>query len=281
MEELKHQFSITELCKALKVSRSGYYKYLERKCQPDKNQALKNMIQSIYQRRKGTYGYRRIQWDLQRKYDMQVNHKRVYRLMKQMGLASVIRRKYRYKAYTMAAAGERTADNLLNRDFRATGPNQKWVTDVTQIRVGGKKMYLSVILDLFNNEVIAYHTSHRNDNPLVLNTVRKALKKRKDVYQTILHSDRGYQYTSHEYHDLLTKRQLRCSMSRKGNCLDNACIESFFSHLKSEALYPYHIQDLEEAQKRIVQFMRFYNEQRVQLKLNKLTPVEYRRQLAA
>jgi putative transposase len=152
---------------------------------------MKQVIQSIYQRRKGTYGYRRIQWELQRKHGMQVNHKRVYRFMKQMGLASVIRRKYRYQAYTKAAAEARTADNLLNLNFHAHGPNQKWVTDVTQIRVRGSKMYLSVIMDLFNNEVIAYQTSTHNDNPLVLNTVRKALKKRKDVYQTLLHSDRG------------------------------------------------------------------------------------------
>ena len=279
--ELKDHFSVTELCTALKVSRSGYYKYLQRKRQPEKDQALKQLIQSIYQRRKGIYGYRRVQWELQRKHGIHVNHKRVYRLMNQMGLASVIRRKYRYQAYTKAAAEARTADNLLNRDFHAIGPNQKWVTDVTQIRVRGSKMYLSVIMDLFNNEVIAYQTSTRNDNPLVLDTVKKALKKRKDVYHNILHSDRGCQYKSHDYRDLLSKRQLRCSMSRKGNCWDNACVESFFSHLKSEALYPYDIQNLEEAQKRIAQYIRFYNKERMQLKLNKLTPVEYRRQLAA
>lgn len=201
--------------------------------------------------------------------------------MKQMGLAAIIRRKYPYKAHTVAAASARVAENLLNRDFRATGHNQKWVTDVTQIRVKGKKMYLSVIMDLYNNEIVSYQMSESNDNPLVLNTVRKALKKRKDAYRTILHSDRGFQYTSHDYHDLLTKRQLRCSMSRKGNCLDNACVESFFSHLKTEALYPYDIRNLSEAQRRVTQFIRFYNHHRIQLKLNKLTPVEYGHQLAA
>jgi putative transposase len=177
--------------------------------------------------------------------------------------------------------GVRIAENLLNRHFHADAPNQKWVTDVTWIPVGGQALFLSVIMDLFNNEIVAFHMSSRNDNELVLNTVRKALEKRRDVSGTILHSDRGFQYTSYDYHNMLAQFSLRPSMSRRGNCLDNASIESFFSHLKTEALQHHHIQDPEQAQIIIQRYIRFYNEERLQLKLNKLTPVEYRRQLAA
>jgi putative transposase len=135
-------------------------------------------------------------------------------------------------------------------------------------------------MDLFNYEII-YCISDRNDNRLVVNTVKRAFEKRKDAMGVILHSDREFQYTSYEYHDMLQKVGARISMSRKGNCFDNACIESFFSHLKTEELYLYDILDKKEAQRRIDEYIRFYNEERIQLNKNKLTPVEYRRQLAA
>lgn len=281
VDELRHRHTIQELCSYLRISRSGYYRYIQRKNRPDRDAELKNRIQAIYKQREGIYGYRRIQAELERQYGLLVNHKRVFRIMRELGLKSKIRKKrYQVQGYVPPTCG-RTAENLLNRDFSATAPNQKWVTDVTYIHVGQKRMFLSVIMDLFNNEIVAYQISERNDNPLVMKTVRKAVQKRKDVYGTILHSDRGFQYTSHKYHDTLCKGGLLASMSRKGNCLDNACVESFFSHLKTEALYPYHISDLKEAQKRIRAYIRFYNEKRIQLKLNKLTPVEYRHQLAA
>lgn len=136
-------------------------------------------------------------------------------------------------------------------------------------------------MDLFNNEIISYCIQDRNDNAWVLQTVKQAFESQKDATGVILHSDRGFQYTSYEYHDTLQKVGARISMSRKGNCFDNACIESFFSHQKTEALYPYDIPDKKEAQRRMEEYIRYYNEERIQLNKNKLTPVEYRCQLAA
>ena len=262
------------------VSRSGYYCYLRRN-RVDRDREIKTQIQAIYKQRKGIYGYRRIQIELERQYGRCVNHKKVLRLMKVLGLRAIIRRKRKFENHCAPKTDTRVAENLLQRNFQAQAPNQKWVTDVTQFAVGEQRIYLSAIKDLFNNEIVAYHMSLRNDNPLALKTFAKAFIKRKDVHGLIVHSDQGFQYTSHEYHNMLPKVGAQISMSRRGNCLDNASMESFFSHLKAEALYPYDIRDLAEVQRRIANYIRFYNEVRVQRKLNKMTPVEYRRHLAA
>ncbi|MDQ6422426.1 IS3 family transposase [Paenibacillus sp. LHD-117] len=279
------QYPITELCSLLGVSRSGYYCYLNRLAN-DKDHETKERIKSIYEQRNGTYGYRRIEDELERQYGEKVNHKRVLRLMQQLGLKAVIRRKRNYRnSYQVAEADGRVADNLLKRDFTADKPNQKWVTDVTQYRVEDERLYLSAIKDLCSSEIVAYHISNRNDNELVLKTFKDAFEAQKDatgqIAGLIVHSDQGFQYTSHAYHDMLPTVGAQISMSRRGNCLDNAAMESFFSHLKAEALYPYNIRSLEEAQRRIEEFIHFYNHERIQRKLNKLTPVEYRRQLSA
>lgn len=281
VDELRVKHTVQDLCSELGVSRSGYYRYLQRNRRPHRDDELKEKIQFIYQQRRGLFGYRRIQAELKRRYAKIINHKRVLRMMQELGIKAKIRRKrwinYQYLCHTSS----RVAENLLARKFHAEKPNQKWVTDVTYIIVGNQRIFLSVIMDLFNNEVIAYKISQRNDNALVLETVNNAFEKRKDASGVILHSDRGYQYTSYEYHDMLQKVGARISMSRPGNCYDNACIESFFSHLKAEALYPYDIRDIAEAQRRIEEYMPFYNEERIQIKLKKLTPVEYRHQLVA
>lgn len=281
VDELRDRHSVKDLCEYLGVSRSGYYRYLSRKNKPDKDEELEEKIRYIYQLRNKTYGYRRIQAELLRLYGLRVNHKKVLRIMQKLGIQAVIRRKRFYQNQYRTPMGVRIAENLLNRHFHADAPNQKWVTDVTWIPAGGHTLFLSVIMDLFNNEIVAYHMSFRNDNELVLSTVRKAVEKRGDVSGTILHSDRGFQYTSFDYHNILAQFGLKPSMSRRGNCLDNASIESFFSHLKTEALQHQHIQNPEQTQIIIQRYIRFYNEERLQLKLNKLTPVEYRHQLAA
>ncbi|MNE10633.1 Integrase core domain protein [compost metagenome] len=199
--------------------------------------------------------------------------------MQSLNLRARIRRKHRCNY--ISTVGGRVAENLLQRQFRADRPNQKWVTDVTQYRVGDAWLYLSAIKDLFNNEIVAYHMSRRNDNELVLQTFKNAFKQTKDVPGLVVHSDQGFQYTSYAYHDMLSKVDAQISMSRRGNCYDNASMESFFSHLKTEGLYPYDIRTLEEAQRRMEDFIHFYNHRRPQRKLNKLTPIEYRRQLVA
>lgn len=281
IDEIRGTFALKELCAYLKVSRSGYYRYLKRR-NHDPDKVMKEQIQTIYEQRNKTYGYRRIQGELERQYLHQVNHKKVLRLMQELDLKAIIRRKRQHTStYQVATSDGRIAENLLQRDFEAEKLNQKWVTDVTQFRVDEERLYLSAIKDLCSKEIVAYHISLRNDNPLVLETFNKAFEKHKDVTGLIVHSDQGYQYTSHAYHDMLPKVGAQISMSRRGNCFDNAAMESFFSHLKAEALYPYDIRSLDEAQKRIEEFIRFYNEERIQLKLNKLTPVEYRNQLAS
>lgn len=269
---------IAELCQLFGVSRSGYYAYLKRK-QNDRDAEAKQHIRKVYKRYEGKYGYRQLQLFLWQDDGIWMNHKKILRLMQELGLQARIRRKRRWNGTSQA--GDRVAENLLKRDFTAEKPNQKWVTDVTQYRVGERWLYLSAIKDLFNNEIVAYQLSERNDNELVLQTFAKAFAKRKDVTGVVVHSDQGFQYTSHAYHDMLPKVGAQISMSRRGNCLDNASMESFFSHLKTEGLYPYTIRKMAEAQKRIKKYIEFYNRRRPQRKLNKLTPVDYRRQFAA
>lgn len=243
----------------------------------DTDGAFKQMIRDTYKRYNGVYGYRQVQLFVLQDHGVWINHKKVLRLMQEMGFRSRMRRKYRH--HSVSTISDRVAENLLQRQFESDAPNQKWVTDVTQYRVGDTWLYLSVIKDLFQNEIVAHHMSLRNDKQLVLQTFTKAFEKEKDVTGLIVHSDQGFQYTSYDYHDMLPKVGAQISMSRRGNCYDNASMESFFSHLKTEALYPYHIRSVEEAQRRIEEYIHFYNNSRPQRKLNKLTPVQYRCQL--
>ena len=278
VEALREQFTVKQLCEYLQLSRSGYYQYLKRQSE-DHDKELKERIQAIYVKRQMKYGYRRIQGELERE-GWKVNHKKVLRLMQVMGIRSIIRRKRKSKPQGDGLV-PRVAENLLQRDFTAELPDRKWVTDITQYAVGDTWLYLSAIKDLCTKEIVAYQMSFRNDTKLVLETFKQAFIKKEDMTGLIVHSDQGCQYTSHAYHDMLPQVGAQISMSRRGNCFDNAAMESFFSHLKTEALYPYDIRNMDEAQRRIVEFIRFYNEERIQLKLKKLTPVEYRRQFTA
>ncbi len=278
IRELADGSNIRYLCELFNVSRSGYYAYLKR-MDIDRDQASKELVKTVYDRYEGKYGYRQIQLFLLQDHHVWWNHKKVLRLMQALGLRSKIRRKHHCN-YSSSVQG-RVAENILKRDFNTQAPNQKWVTDITQFRVLDTWMYLSVIKDLFNNEIVSYHMGLRNDNQLVLETFAKAFEKTKDVTGLIVHSDQGFQYTSYAYHDMLQQVGAQISMSRRGNCLDNASMESYFSHLKTEGLYPYDIRTMSEAQRRIEEYIHFYNHNRPQRKLNKLPPVQYRRQLVA
>lgn len=240
---------------------------------------LKLRIQAIYTKCKETYGYRRIQAQLQQE-GWVINHKKVLRLMQEMKLKANIRRKNRTRP---EGDGQPplVAENLLQRDFTAEAPQQKWVTDITQYSVGDTWLYLSAIKYLCTREIVAYHMSLRNNTQLVLDTFANVLKNGEDVPDLIVHSDQGCPYTSHKYHNMLNQVNAKISMSRRGNCYDNAAMESFFSHLKVEALYPYSIGSIEEAQQRMDEFTFDYNQERIQLKLNKLPPMAYRNQLTA
>jgi transposase InsO family protein len=269
-------YNITLLCEIAKVSRSGYYKWKRRKSSPSSKQLmdqnLKEKILEVHRRLYGILGYRRMQVWLFKTYGIHANHKRIYRLMKEMGIQAKIRKKKRFYGKKEVCV---VSDNVLNRNFLASQPNEKWVTDITYIPYNQKPLYLSTIYDLFNNEIISYQLSTRNDLQLVLDTLEMARSVR-NTEGVLLHSDQGYQYTSRLYNKLLIQYKMKVSMSRKGKCLDNACMESFFGHLKAECIYLRSFESEEAIITAIHEYIRFYNYERFQAKLNNLSPVEYR-----
>lgn len=258
------------------MARSTFYYYQKKTGKPDKDSSVKNEIIAIYHQHKGRYGYRRITTTLKTK-GIMINHKRVARIMKEYGLKSLIRVK-KYKSYKGQQG--RIARNLLKRDFKASKPYQKWVTDVTEFAVGGKKLYLSPILDLDNGEIVSYNISGRPNFNQVTDMLQKALKKLPPQARPILHSDQGWQYQMREYQYMLRENSIKQSMSRKGNCLDNAVMENFFSIVKSELFYIEKFKSVDCLQREIIKYIHYYNNDRIKQKLNGLTPVQYRNQAA-
>ena len=242
--------------------------------QADKYAEAKEEITSIYHRNKGRYGYRRITAAL-RNSGIHLNHKTVQRLMKELGLVCRVRvRKYRsYK-------GEvgKIAPNLLNRNFHAEKPNQKWVTDVTEFTLFGQKLYLSPVLDLHNGYLVSYTISDRPVLGMVTSMLEKAFETIPDGTGLILHSDQGWQYQHRQYQRMLRKKGIRQSMSRKGNCLDNAVMENFFGLLKSELLYLQQFDSLEHFKQELVDYLDYYNNRRIKIKLKGLSPALHRQQ---
>lgn len=211
-----------------------------------------------------------------RKTGYRINHKRTYRLMKLLKITSVIRKKRRYFGKTASV----TYPNLLARNFKSDAPGRKLVTDITYLPLANRFYYLSVVQDLYHNEIVGYRLSNRNDLQLVLETLDE-VRKKTDVQGTVIHSDQGFQYTSAAYNKRLKEFGMVGSHSRKGNCLDNACIESFFSHLKTETLYINHYTTEEQLLQAINRYIQFYNNERFQKKLGHLSPVQYREKMAA
>ncbi|WP_061459340.1 IS3 family transposase, partial [Streptococcus gallolyticus] len=205
------------------------------------------------------------------------NKKRIRRLMRILGLSSVIRR----VRHSCTKAGEQFyTENILNREFTASAPNQKWCTDVTYLQYGlGKKAYLSAIKDLYDGSIIAYEISHHNDNPLVMRTIKKALALNPSA-TPLIHSDRGSQYTSKEYRYIIRQSGLTQSMSRVGKCIDNAPMESFWGHFKTESYHLKKYKTYDELVTDVEAYIDFYNTQRYQAKRNNLTPLEFRNQVA-
>ncbi|GAA0427780.1 IS3 family transposase [Lentibacillus halophilus] len=270
-------YPINALCEALGVSRSGYYAYLKRS---NKDANAEELISYIYHQYKGVLGVRGIESRLRQDYCWDINHKKVHRIMKKLGLTAVIRRKNHKKKYHQSPTG-RVYHNLLNRDFEARKPFEKLVTDITEFKAGNQTIYLSVIMDLFNNEIIAHQASQEHDIKLVENTMKKAFKKKGTHTDTILHSDQGMQYRSNRYHQLTKTYNLTPSMSRKGTCLDNACAEGFFSHFKSEAFILFPFQSVQSAYRSISKYIAYYNKQRYQKRLHRLSPSQYLQWMAA
>ena len=259
------------LLKFVNRAKSSFYYYAKQDTS-DKYEEVKKKIECIFHKHRGRLGYRRITILLRRE-DIVINHKTVLRLMGSLKLKSLIRRK-KYRSYK----GEqgKIAPNVLDRSFKAKRPNQKWTTDVTEFNVLGKKLYLSPVLDLYNQEIISYEISERPDFKSVTNMLEKALKKTDNTKSLIMHSDQGWQYQMKQYQSILKQNGIRQSMSRKGNCLDNAVMENFFGTLKSELFYLNKYESITHLKKEINKYIKYYNNDRIKLNLNGMSPVQYR-----
>ncbi len=259
----RDKFSISEMCRYFKVSRSGYYSFAKRIAQPDRDEPLAKLIQ---ERRNGSFGKslgcRRMQKWLEQNKGLYYNYKTVWRVMQKYGLLSEIRRRRYYRP----SEALHIYPNDLNRNFRSDQPDTKWVTDITYIHTPEGTMYLSAILDLYDRHVVAYRISTRNDSKLVTDTIKAAMKMKKVTVKRQLHSDQGLQYTSHAYFSLTKEYGISPSMSRRANPYDNAVAENFFGMFKTECIYPCKPQTLAEVRQLVRLYMDFYNGERMTLK---------------
>lgn len=274
VNELKAIFSLPHLLKATGLAKSVYYYHCKALRQAAPDEALQSQIVQLYHEHKGRYGYRRITLSLQLS-GVNINHKRVQRMMGELGLKSKVRPK-RYTSYKGDVG--RIAPDLVQREFTADKPNQKWVTDVTEFKVGEQKVYLSPVIDLFNQEVVSYEVGTSVRLSLVTDMLKKATAKLERHETPIVHSDQGWQYQHRKYQQQLKEKGLKQSMSRKGNCLDNAMAENFFGLLKTEMYHNEVFKNADELIETIKEYIDYYNHKRIKLKLKGLSPIEYRNQ---
>lgn len=272
--ELRHKHKISLLIEVSGLPRSTYYYYAKCRTAEDKYSEIKEQITTIHQENKGRYGYRRITAELHNR-GYAINHKTVQRLMKQIGIVCMVRMK-KYRSYKGEVG--KIAPNLLERDFYAAKPNTKWVTDVTEFSLFGRKLYLSPILDLCSENLVSYTISDHPVLSMVTDMLDKAFQTIPDHTNLILHSDQGWHYQHNQYQRMLRAKGVRQSMSRKGNCLDNAVIENFFGLLKSELLYLQEFDSLVQFRTELEDYLDYYNNRRIKLKLNGLTPAKHRSQ---
>ncbi|MCS1454191.1 IS3 family transposase [Escherichia coli] len=262
----------SDLLKAAGLARSTLYYQLSLQKAKDKYADVKQLIASIFHEHRGCYGYRRIHCELQKR-GLKFSGKTVRKLMQQLGLKSPVRlKKYRSYRGNMGLA----AENILQRQFKAEAPCEKWVTDITEFRAGGQKLYLSPILDLFNGEIVAWETACRPTEELVKRMLNKGLESLAEGEKPLLHSDQGWHYRIKSYQSALADKGLVQSMSRKGNCLDNAVMENFFGHLKEEMYYRRDYRSVEELENVVNEYITYWNQKRIKLSLGGLSPVEYR-----
>ena len=260
----RNEYPISVMCKFFEVSRSGYYDFVKRLGNPEKDADLAEKIRLCQESADKTYGYRRVWLWLERK-NIKRNPKTVLRVMKKYGLLSEIRR---CRKWVNLGQQIHKYENLLARHFRADRPNAKWVTDISYIHTREGVLYLSMIRDLYDNSIVAYKTASRQTVNLVLDTIRLAMKKEKKrvAAELQLHSDQGFQYTSQGYFNLTQSYGITPSMSRKGNPYDNAMAENFFSILKTECIYRHKPKTFAEANDLIDKYIHFYNHERIQTK---------------
>jgi transposase InsO family protein len=262
------------LLEIAQLPRSTYYYHSKQQNKEDKYAHDKAEITAIYHENKGRYGYRRITDELHNR-KIYLNHKTVQRLMKDLGLVCRVRMK-KYRSYK----GEKgtTADNELNREFRAEKPNQKWVTDVTEFRLFGEKLYLSPILDLYSGDIVTYTLSDSPNLLMVTTMLEQAFQKIPDNTNLLLHSDQGWHYRHKQYVKMLADKGVKQSMSRKGNCYDNSVMENFFGHLKSELLYLQEFESMEHFKLELIEYIDYYNNRRIKARLKGLPPALHRQQ---
>ncbi len=246
---------------------------------PDPDQERKELVLEVYERSRKTYGYRRVQIGIERAYGIKINHKAVLRLMRKLDIRSVARQRNPYRLINNRYGAVHTYPNLLRRNFTSEKPNQKWGTDITYIPTQQGFVYLAVIKDFFDGAILGHALSRSNSIHLVLRALRSVTSKTTTPSGVIMQSDQGFQFQSQAYHSLTEQLGILPSMSRKGNCLDNAPTESFFSQLKEELLRHIRIKDFQDALQVVEDYIYFYNHDRIQLK-TKLTPLEFRRQFA-
>ena len=277
IQKLRQDFRLDLLLSIAQLPRATYYYHIKRQTAPDKYESEKELISAIYHEHRGRYGYRRITDELRDKGSV-LNHKTVQRLMRDLKLICRIRMK-KYHSYK----GEigKIAPNLLERKFEAEKPNQKWVTDVTEFCLFGQKLYLSPILDLCSRDIVSYTISDRPALSMVTTMLNNAFAKIPDGTNLILHSDQGWQYQHKQYQRMLKEKGIYQSMSRKGNCLDNAVIESFFGLLKSELLYLQTFHSMEQFKKELTDYLDYYNNRRRKAKTKGLPPAMHRQQALA
>ena len=269
------------MCQVLQVSRSGYYSWRKRpKSDRQKaNEKLLKEIKKVHRKSRELYGVRRITKQLNKKRKVKYGYNRIYRLMKENGVRS--KRPRRFKATTNSKHNYPVAANLLNQNFKVNRPNQVWVTDITYIPTDEGWLYYAAIIDLCHRKVIGWSMGSTMTKELVINALEQAVRRAKPPKGVIHHSDRGSQYASHAYQALLKKYGFTVSMSRKGNCYDNACAESFFSTLKNELIYLTRFKTRKEARQAIFEYIEvFYNRVRLHSSLGYMSPCEYELYLA-
>ncbi len=270
--ELRQKFPLEVLLNVSKTARSSYYYHIQTRSILNKHQDTKKEVSSIYHTHKGRYGYRRITLEMKSRGHV-INHKTVSKLMGSEGLRSMVRRK-RYNSYKGETS--EAAPNLLKQDFTADKPYLKWATDVTEFKVKDKKVYLSPIIELFNGEIISYNISESPNFKQVSDMLQDAFKTLERDQRPTLHSDQGWQYRMTSYKQMLKQQGITQSMSRKGNCYDNAIIENFFGTIKSEMFYLKKYSSVDELKTDIKEYIAYYNNDRIRLNLNGMSPIKYR-----
>ncbi|WP_228370844.1 IS3 family transposase [Fusobacterium pseudoperiodonticum] len=275
--ELRAKYPFKMLLKIAGISRSVYYYYIDKKDIDEKNKDIIEKIKEIYYLNKGRYGYRRVTLELKNQ-GLNINHKKVQRLMKKLNLQSIIRKKRKYSSYKGQIG--KIADNHIKRNFEATAPNQKWFTDVTEFNLRGEKLYLSPILDAYGRYIVSYDISRSPNLEQINHMLNLAFKENENYENLIFHSDQGWQYQHYSYQERLKEKKITQSMSRKGNSLDNGLMECFFGLLKSEMFYEQEekYKTLEELKEAIKDYIYYYNNKRIKEKLKGLTPASYRSQ---